>query len=172
MGTHTRGNWTIELQVTDSVSTPKNLSIPDLSYASDYTAGGRGSLNGDNTVVLQNISGDDLIPQEVYEYALSRAANVYAGTTIPSAQQAPVKSGRKLAVKATMSYHATNSVSGEEIFLPFEFWTVVKVPDMNLVSVDIVDEALRRHLAQFFGTGSTDGSLLARMLRGDLDPTA
>jgi hypothetical protein len=169
---YTKGNWTIEPPYNDSISTPKSLSIPDMAWATDFSVGGTGSLTGDKTTVLTNVTGDNLIAQEVVELAHSRQNNVYSNTPIPTGLSAGIRSGRKVAVKDTVMYSATNSVSGEEILFPMTGWHVFIVPDLNLVPESLISDFVARQTALLYPTGGTGATLLKNLLRGDTNPTA
>jgi hypothetical protein len=165
--TYTVGNWTIDQQVTDTISTPKTLSIPDLDYVNDFTVVKK-PLVGD--VRLANTTAVALQSQEHLEYGVSPVANVYLQTDIAGAEQHPVKTGKKAVIKSSPIYQATNSVSGETLMLPLEIWTVMKVPECNLVTSQMVLDAVLRHISALFPTGAVDGSLITSVLRGDVNP--
>lgn len=168
---YTVGNWTIDLPVTDTISTPKNLPVPDLSYSADFSAGGTPSVQADQVQTIINTTGAQLLTAETIEYALSKLSNVYGGSGIPASLQADIKSGRKIVVKSRENLHAVNSVSGEEIIFPLDTWTVVRVPDLNLLTPTIVVDMVKRHVAAMLPTGAVTGGLLAELCRGDLNPT-
>lgn len=169
---YTNGNWTIESPYNDSISTPKSLSIPDIAWASDFSVGGNKTLQGEKSSVLTNTTGGDLLSQETVELALTRQNNVYVNTSIPTGLSAGVRSGRKLAVKDTVIYTATNSVSGDEILFPMTAWHVFVVPDLNLVPESLFSDFVARQTALLYPTGGTGIALMKNLLRGDTNPTA
>lgn len=166
------GNWTIDLPVTDTVSTAKTLSIPDLSYAADYSAGGAATLQADHRETLVNTTGTMVMASESLEYALKKLMNVYGGLNIPTIYQGAVKSGRKGVIKSSLRLTAVNSVSGEEIIIPIDIHTVIKIPDNNILTPTILVDMVKRHVAALLPTGAVTGNLLANLMRGDVNPAA
>lgn len=164
---YTVGNWTVESLTTDSISSPKSLSLPDLDYANDYHV----VQQRPTEIRLANNTSNGLLPMEVLRYGRQAENNVYAGFDVSAAQQLNVRDGIVLTCEVKYLLKATNTVSGAEALLPMRGWINLKVPTVDLVSTSALTELLNRTCAAALGTGQTDGSLVANMARGDLDPT-
>jgi hypothetical protein len=73
--------------------------------------------------------------------------------------------------ESTELLSATNSVSGQELVVPVRVWTVIESSTHNTVTGEALLWALKRHIAQLFGTGEVNENMIVRLFRGDLDPT-
>lgn len=165
---YTVGNWTVESLTTDSISTAKSLSIVDLDYASDFSVTKRGT----DITEIANLTSTGLQPAEHIRYGRSRVKDVYdTFSDVPSIQRSNITEGAQTLVELRYLLKATNSVSGEEILLPMKGWLCLRVPVMDLVSTQALTDLLKRTISAAFATGSTDGSLITKVVRGDLDPT-
>jgi hypothetical protein len=162
------GNWTVESLTADSISTPKSLSITDLSYATDYTA----TEKGPNEVKLANTTGGSLVSPEQLRYARSRVSNIYANVDVPETMKCNVRTGVRTLHEVKYLMKATNSVSGQEILLPLRGWICLEVPTVDFITPAAIESLLKRTVATAFATGSVDGALVTDVARGDLDPTA
>lgn len=163
---YTVGSWTITDLVTDTVSAPKNLPVPDLTYASDFAV----SKNDPAEAVLVNVTGASLASPESIRYAKTNINDVYVGTDIPSAQRSAVKSGVRTLCEVRFQLKAVNSVSGSEIFLPFRGWVCLQLPTANIVTGAAVTYALQRAVASTLKTGVVTNSREIEVARGDLIP--
>jgi hypothetical protein len=67
---------------------------------------------------------------------------------------------------------AVNSVSGQELLLPFRGWIALEAPIVDFVKPEALELLLKRTVAAALATGSVDGTLATHVARGDLDPTA
>lgn len=165
---YTTGNWTVAPLTSDTISTPKSPSIPDLDYAVDYTVTGRGT----NEVSLVNTTAPGLMPQEQLRYGRTRVADVYSDTDIPASQRCNVRSGFRTLQEVRYNLKATNSVSGEELLLPMRGWICLQVPSVDFITAGALGDLLKRTISAAFGTGEVAGSQAVRVAQGDLDPTA
>jgi hypothetical protein len=170
MGSYSIGNWTVASQVQDTISTPKSLPIPDLSYATDFTVTKRG--NGE--VHLANTTGSGLEPVEYLRYGRSRIADVYAtsGLDVPQSMKLKAREGIRDLHEIRYLLKATNSVSGEEVLIPIRGWVVLELPTADFVTPQAITDLLTRVVSATTATGSVDGTLVTNVARGDLDPTA
>lgn len=165
---YTIGNWSVESLTTDSITTPKSLSIVDLSYAADYTV----TEKSPSEVRLANVTGGSLISPEQLRYGRSRVANVYNNTDVPETMMCNVRSGVRTLHEVKYLLKATNSVSGQELLLPMRGWMCLEVPTVDFITPSALEDLVKRTVAAAFATGSTDGSLVTDVARGDLDPSA
>lgn len=164
---YTVGSWTITDQVTDTVSTPKNLPVPDLTYGTDYAV----SKNDTEEAVLVNITGASLASPESIRYGKSIVSDVYSGSDIPASQRHAVKSGVRTLSEVRFQLKAVNSVSGQEIFLPIRGWICLQLPTVNLITGSAVTYALARAVASSLNTGVVTNTREVEVARGDLIPT-
>lgn len=160
------GDWTIVDQITDTISTPKNLPLPDLDFASDFAV----SNNGTAEATLTNITGTSLESPESIRYARTTVSDVYSGSDIPSSQRHAVKTGVRTLCEVKFTLKATNSTSGAEVFLPLKGWVCLQVPTVNLITGAAVTYALQRAVASAFNTGVVTNTREVEVARGDLIP--
>lgn len=164
---YTVGDWTVVSREVDTISTAKNLSIPDLDYPVDFSV----SSETPGKVELMNVSGTTLEPVERLKYARSVVPNVYHGLDTLDASKIPSPKGVRPFVESLFLLSATNSATGADYVVPMRFQTSCETTTMNLMTSQALLWGLLRHFAAMFGTGSVDASLLVRLFRGDLDPT-
>lgn len=169
------GNWTIDPMYSDTISTPKTLSIPDLSYATDFSErtkmkGRTPSANADEKYFINNTGAAITAPEQTV-YGRQPIANVYSNLDIDASAQLPQKGGHRIYCTDYILFQAVNSVSGQEAIVPFRGTISLDCPDASLVTQAMVEESLKRLMSHMFGTNQTNGDMAAKMLRGDLDPT-
>jgi hypothetical protein len=164
---YTVGNWTIVSKEVDTISTAKNLAVPDLDYAHDYSVASQAA----GRTELLNTSGTGLEPVEKFAYTLGSVDNIFHGLDVPDSAKSCPKKGKAAIVGATFFLEATNSVSGETWSFPLRIQVKVESITHNVVAKQALDWAIARAVAALLQTGSTDASLVLAMFRGDTDPT-
>lgn len=165
---YTVGNWTVASQTVDTISTPKTLSIPDLSYATDFSVQSRNKTE----IRLANSTGAGLLTPEILRYVRQGEQDIYSSFNVPESQQINVRDGVVVTTEVRYLLKATNSVSGQEVILPMRGWINLKVPTADFITGQALTDLLMRTIASAFKTGATDGTLVKDLARGDLDPTA
>lgn len=165
---YTVGNWTVAPQTSDTISTPKTPSIPDLSFAADYTV----IKDSSDEVRLANTTSIGLMPAEYLRYGKHTVANVYQNVDVPASKRTRTTEGVRTLSEIRYNLKATNSVSGDEVVIPMRGWICLEVPTDDLVTSAALQELLMRTLATAFATGKVDASLVTDVARGDLNPTA
>lgn len=163
---YTTGNWTVKSLTKDSIEQSKTPSVPDLSYAVDYSK----TLDEPDEARVANVTGSDVVSPEYIRYAKSTVANVYTNTDCEAAAQAPIKNGVQVMSELHTKYRAINSVTGEEIDVPCVGRIVLRVPTFSAVTEDLVSDLLARTVAAAYNTGSSDASRIMEMARGSLLP--
>lgn len=163
---YTIGDWTVSSLTTDTVTTTKNITVPDLDYKADYSI----SKDSPEEAILINTTGASLTSPESIRYANTKISNVYVGSEIPTIQQHPIKGGVRTLCELRTTLSATNSVSGLEVELPLKGWVCLQVPTVNLVTKQAVEYLLCRALSTAFNTGATDGTREVEVARRDLIP--
>lgn len=163
---YTVGNWTVASHEQDTISNTKNIAVADLDYAHDY------SLKSDtgSQVSLLNTSGSALEPVERLRYGKERVNDLYRNLDTLKVSQLPSPVGIRLLAEGTYLLSASNSVSGAELTVPIRVWTCIETSTHNTVTTAALEWALKRHISSLFGTGETNGTMLTRMARGDLNP--
>lgn len=160
------GNWTVAIQIADSIATPKNIVVTDLKYSTDFGK----SEDEPEEAVVRNTTSALMCPPEQIRYGRKDVANIYSGTNIKTVNQPADKSGVQAMVEIKLNLHATNSVSGAEVDLPFTVRTVMVAPAASCVTDEAVDFALKRGIAALFNTGKADSSRIKQIIRGSLIP--
>lgn len=169
------GNWTISTLYKDTISNPKSLSIPDLDYAHDFSGrvklkGRTPSANADEQYYVNN-TGESITSPEQTVYGRQPIANVYNNLDVDATAQLPQKGGHRVYCTDYVLYSAVNSVSGAEVMVPLRGTFSIDVPDASLVTQSIVEDFQKRLVSHMFGTSQVNGDMVAKMLRGDIDPT-
>jgi hypothetical protein len=165
---HVIGNWSVDKPTADSITTPKSLEVPDLSYATDFSVTTR--QNGE--VRLANTTGSGILPMETLRYGRSTVANIYNGVEVAEAMKSKIKQGVRTLCEIRYFLKASNTVSGEEILLPLRGWVCLEVPTVDFISGEEIDALLKRTVSASLKTGSVNGALVTDVARGDLDPSA
>jgi hypothetical protein len=149
----------------DTISTPKTLSVDDISWSADYKA----SERNDETVLL-NTTGSSIVAPESIRIARSRVADVYANTEIPAPYRSPIKNGYRTLNEVNLVLSATNSTNGEEILIPVRAWMCVQVPVTQLITTDALTFLRNRVVSATMNTGEVNASLILSEMRGDTNP--
>jgi hypothetical protein len=160
---------------TDTITTPKTLSIPDLDYAHDFSErvklkGRTPSASADEKYFVNNTGVSIAAPESVV-YGRQPIANIYSNLEVDMSEQLAQKGGHRAYATVYSLWRGTNTISGQEVVVPFRMTISFDNPDASLVSQAIVEANFKRGISHLLATGATDGGLLAKMLRGDLDPT-
>jgi hypothetical protein len=164
---YTVGDWTVVSREVDTISTAKNISVPDLDYPVDFSV----SSDVPGKVELMNVSGTSLEPVERLKYARSVVPNIYHGLDTLDAEKLAAVKGVRPFIESLFLLSASNSVTGQTVVVPQRWQTSVETTTMNLMTAQALLWGMLRHFSALMGTGSVDASLLVRLFRGDLDPT-
>lgn len=163
---YTVGKWEVETMTTDSITTDKQLSVPDLDYANDYSV----SKDAGSEAILINTTGASLMSPESIRYGHSKVSDVYNGSDIPALMRHPIRSGVRTLAEVRTTLSATNTVTGEVFELPLKGWICLQLPTVNLITNEAVSMLLLRTIAAAFNTGSIDATREIEIARGDLAP--
>lgn len=167
MTNYTTGNWTVSDLVTDSILTPKNVSVPDLDYDSDYAK----TMDEPDEARISNITSPDLSVHETIRFARSKVTNVYQNVDLVDASNvSPNKTGVQVMIELTVIYRAINSVTGEERDIPTKGRIVLRIPSVSYVTDAIIMDLFVRTVGAATKTGSTDQTRLVELVRGSLLP--
>lgn len=164
---YTAGNWTVSSLTTDSVTTKKNIAVPDLSWSTDYAI----SVEEPEEGQLVNTTGAAISSPEKVRFAAQDIANIYKNTGIDITQQATLKNGRRCMSEISINYQAVNSVSGTEVIIPVKGRIVLELPSAPFVTQTLVNDGLYRTIAAGFdGAGSVDSDRFVELARGSILP--
>lgn len=165
----TPSGWTVSLNVHDTLTTSKSLSIPDLSWSADFAK----KVDEPEEVVVVNTTADDLSVAETCTFGRKAVKDVYAatGTVRASGSSLPI-SGFRLLLKSDHAYQGMNDALAIHEKLPVQIRTTIVCPDNFLVSPAVMEEALKRHISMAFGTGSVANTRITEMAKGILSPIA
>jgi hypothetical protein len=137
-----------------------------VNYSKDF----RLKANAPSEVILTNITSPIGKPENV-RVAVSDIANVYSGTGIEPNVYSPSTKGISVLAQVTFVMTVTDSTDPDfKIDLPLSFHMVVKVPNSEYITADVVKAGVGRLLSSLFDTGSLENSRLEAILRGSLLP--
>lgn len=167
MNNYTSGNWSVSDLTTDTVTTPKNISVPDLSYSVDYAK----TMDEPDEAKIANITSPDLAVHETIRFARSKVTNVYQNETLVDASNvSPNKTGVQVMVELSIIYRAVNSVTGEERDIPTKGRIVLRIPSVSYVTDAIILDLFQRTVSAATKTGATNQSRIVELVRGSLLP--
>lgn len=166
MTPYTCGDYNVSDLYTDTLATPKNISVPDLDYAVDY----KKVTDEPSEAVIANITGPDLLSHENIRFARSDVSDVYQGVSIDTSMKFPNRRGVQVMAELSTIYRAVNSVSGNEYDLPCKGRLVLRVPAASCVTTTLVADLLMRTISAAFATGGTNDQRIMDLIVGSLIP--
>lgn len=138
-----------------------------LNYGADFKT----KSDEPNEVILTNLTSPVVYPEKI-RISVSDVANVYAGSAIEPSLYSPTKRGTSLLVQLTEVLKITDTaVPSMEMALPVSAHIVIKVPNHELVTPDVVETLIGRLISGLYETGSTTDTRLTALLRGSLKPS-
>lgn len=161
---------TSSLGYTDSVTTAKTVSIPDLSYGKDFAV----TRDTPDEVVITNTTSPIDQP-ETFRFGYSNVADVYKNTGIDPSVASVSRRGVSLVVQMNDILRVGCSSETEcnpvQFDLPISTHIVVKVPLNQYITADLVKQEILRNVAALFGTGEITSARIDALLRHALTPT-
>lgn len=158
---------------TDSVAATKNVAIPELSYAKDFSVK---SDTADECVITNATSPLD--QPETIRFALQKIGNIYNGSQVNPAAMSVSKQGVSLVVqlndvlRVTPDTTDTCCCGAGYMDFPISTHVVIKAPLVQYVDADTVLSVVKRNIAALFGEGTdVTSARLNSMLRGALKPS-
>lgn len=158
---------------TDSVTNTKSISIPTISYTSDFSRDTRVSKKGEQII---NNRTSPLDQPETVRFAIDNISNIYKDTSIdPSAMSVSTK-GLSLLVQLNDILRVTPD-EGSGVYpimpvdLPIGAHLVLKVPSSQYVTATEAMNVVHRLVAFLYETDGTGLTRLEGLLRGALLPT-
>lgn len=155
----------------DSVTTTKNLAIPDLSYTQDFAIT---KDDADEVIITNRTSPID--QPETFRFGYQTVANVYSNTGIDPSYMSVTKRGVSLVAQVNDILRVTcepseNTCNMTVVDLPITAHVVVKVPLSQYITAETAQTVVNRAISSLYDTGSTGTTRLDAMLRHALAPT-
>lgn len=120
---------------------------------------------------LVNITSPVPYP-ETLRFSVSDVADVYKNSGIETAAQGPTKRGKSILAQINENWTVTDSTDPSfMVALPIQAHLVLKVPNYDLVTPEMVIALVGRLVSGLYETGSTSPARLAAMLRGSILPS-
>lgn len=160
---YTQGNWTVTSKVPDSTKTAIDVKLPRLD-TSTYAI----VTDEPNDVRYEDTNSSGLASCEQLRFGRTDIKDVYSTDTTPFEYQMTGRAGEQALVELTTHYHATNSVSGAEVDVPIKTWLVIKCPTSELVTANVVEDAVFKLMGTLFGDSGTTVSRLTDIIRGKM----
>lgn len=125
-------------------------------------------------VVLTNITSPTDRP-ETFRFAAQDIKDVYKSAGISPGFIGPVRSGKSIVVQHSAVYavQETDSVTNtveDHFHLPMNMHLVIKAPNSELVTSELIVAQLERLLAGLQETGSDNNTRLQALMRGSMKP--
>lgn len=126
--------------------------------------------SGDQEARIVNVTTPIDRP-EIFRFACQPISNVYTGSGIAPAMQGPLKAGRSVLVQLTDIFAVEQAGESEDLYqMPLSGHVVLRVPNSEHVTEELILQHLSRLFAGLFDTGSDSSSRLKALVRGSLLP--
>lgn len=126
--------------------------------------------SGDQEARIINVTSPIDRP-EVFRFACQNISNVYTGSGIAPGMQGPLKTGRSVLVQLSDIYSVEQTGESEDLYqMPISGHLVLRVPNSEHITEEVILNHLSRLLAGLFDTGSDSTSRLKGLVRGSLLP--
>lgn len=156
---------TTDTAVAGSPST--GINIAPLNFPVDFLI--KQNLPGE--VILTNKTAAIDRPERI-RTAAAEVKDVYKGTGIDPALYATSRRGTSIVVDLDSTYSVKDSVDATfESLLPFHGHLVLRVPNNQLVTADVVAAFTKRLVALLFETGSVTSGRISALQHGSLLPS-
>lgn len=163
---YSQGDWSVSSLYNDTIKDPKSLSIPDLSYDTDYSV----QRNTPGDAIIGNTTSSYLWTPETIRYAGTNVRNIYENTNVDPTYFAPVKGGRQVLAEVTELYMASNDKTGADVILPCKGRIVLRFPTGGVVGEALISDLIGRTIAAAFGTGSVTASRVIELAQDSMLP--
>lgn len=158
---------------TDSVTTTKNVAVPQLSYAKDFSV----KTETPSEVVITNVTSP-LDQPETIRFAVQNVKDIYNGTAVDPTAMSVSRNGLSLVVQVNDILRVTPT-EGEAcccgqgyMDFPISTHIVVRTPVAQYIDADTVMTVVKRNISALFGEGAdVTSARLNQMLRGALKPS-
>lgn len=148
--------------------TAVTYELPQLNYGADF----RVTKDEPNEAIITNLSSPIDQPER-FRWAHNNVVDVYRNTGIDPTLYYATRKGTQFLCQLTDVYKVTDDTDASYLaLLPVEAHLVVKVPNNDLISPDVVETLIKRMLAGLYETTAGQDLRLRSMLRGALLPAA
>lgn len=151
-----------------AISGVPSLSLPlaVLNLPVDFVT----KTRSNKEVVLANLTSP-LGAVETIRFAVNDVANVYSGTQIQPTMWATSKHGVSILAQLNDIFSVTDTVDASfRQDLPVSAHIVLKVPDSELITGDVLKAIVGRLVDALFDSGAVASSRLVALARGSLIP--
>lgn len=162
---------TLSMNFTDTAvtgGTSVNLTLPQLNWKADF----RVTRDDASEAKVTNITSP-LDQPEQFRFASNQITDVYKNSGIDPTLYYPSRRGTQFLCQLTDVYGVTDSDAPTYLaLLPVEAHLVVRVPNNDLLTPQIVEGLITRMLAGLYETDAGKYTRLSALLRGALLPSA
>lgn len=160
-------SYSLNKGYTDTITTPKNVAIPDLDYANDFHV----SRDVPGEVVMTNTTSP-LDREESIRFSITNVKDIYTGTSVDPAYFAPSHQGISLVIQVNDTWRYEDAVdpTAQAIDLPITSHIVIKAPKTSYIDADNYLSIVKRAVSLAFDTGSVTSNRLMMLLKGALNP--
>lgn len=163
---------TLSMNFTDTAvtgGTAVELTLPQLNWSADFRE--RDTKSPDEVIVVNTTSPID--QPEKFRWAYNQVQDVYRNSGIDPTLYYASRRGTQILCQLTDVYSVTDSAAPDYLaLLPVEAHLVVRVPNNDLLTPQIVEGLIKRMLAGLYETKSGQYTRLQALLRGALLPSA
>lgn len=154
---------------TDSITTPKTVSIPDLKYSTDFKV----STDVPGEVIMTNVTSP-LDRNETIRFALTNVKDIYSNTGVDPSCMAASHQGISLVAQVSDVWRYADAAvpTAAVVDLPISAHLVIKAPKSSFLAADDYLAIAQRAFALLFATGSVTSGRLMSLLKGALDPNS
>lgn len=162
-------SYSLNKGYTDAITTPKAVSVPDLSYSTDF----RVSTDVPGEVIMTNITSP-LDRNETVRFAITNIKDIYTNSGVDVSYMAPSHQGISLVTQVTDTwrYEDVANPTNPVIDLPISAHLVIKAPKTSYLGANDYLSIAQRAFSLLFDTGSVTSARLMTLLKGALDPNA
>jgi len=138
-----------------------------LNFAADFKM----KKSADSELIITNITSP-LDRPEAIRFGVTDVKNVYNGLDISVAVQSPSKKGTQVLVQVTEVISVTDSSDAMyRIDLPVSAHLVIKVPNSEHITGEIVETLVSRVVSSLYANTTDDTTRINSLLRGVLTPS-
>lgn len=150
----------------DTVATPKNLPIPDLTYT-DF---GIEAFQADKVSIVNKTSPMDQL--EHVRFQCQEVPDIYKGSSIDPSAYSASRKGVSVAVVLNDVLRVTESTDPTyQLDLPCKATLTLVVPQSTYLTADLIMALLKRNVAAWFDTGVVTSDRIMALVRGSMKPT-
>lgn len=152
-----------------SGATAVTLTLPTLNYGADF----RVTTDEPKEAVVTNVTSPISQPEKL-RWAHQDVSDVYRNTGIDPTMYYQSRRGTQVLCQLTDTAKVTDTADAAyEALLPLSVHLVIKVPNNDLITPDVVVSEVERLIAALYETtGTTTTTRLAAILRGALMPSS